>query len=170
MTTSLRDPINLRDLLGAERPIDRLDVLLDLLDARGAGDDAGHLRARRQPGECQFEHAVAARLREGLQLLDDILVAWRNITVAQRGRLAEPRILGRRSAALVFAGEQTAGERKERQQPEIELPRRRQQILLDVAHHQAVLVLAGDERVTLIARATYSASAMRQAGKFELPM
>jgi hypothetical protein len=32
----LRDPIDLRDLVRAQRPIDRLDVLLDLLDAGGA--------------------------------------------------------------------------------------------------------------------------------------
>ena len=36
----LRDPVDLRDLFRADRPVDRLDVLLDLLDAGGAGDDA----------------------------------------------------------------------------------------------------------------------------------
>ena len=36
----LRDRVDLRDLLRAQRPADRLDVLLDLLDAGGAGDHA----------------------------------------------------------------------------------------------------------------------------------
>src|SRR6202167_3655911 len=40
----LRDTVDLRDLFRAPRPVDRLDVLLDLLDAGGAGDDACDLR------------------------------------------------------------------------------------------------------------------------------
>src|SRR5205085_720861 len=44
-----RNPVDLGKLLRAQRPVDRFDVLLDLLDARGAGDHAGDLRPRRQP-------------------------------------------------------------------------------------------------------------------------
>ena len=40
LKTLLRNPVDLRDLFRAQRPVDRLDVLLDLLDAGGAGDDA----------------------------------------------------------------------------------------------------------------------------------
>jgi hypothetical protein len=36
----LRNPVDLCELFRAERPVDRLDVLLDLLDAGGAGDHA----------------------------------------------------------------------------------------------------------------------------------
>jgi hypothetical protein len=36
----LRNPVDLHDVLRAQRPVDRLDVLLDLFDAGGAGDDA----------------------------------------------------------------------------------------------------------------------------------
>ena len=39
----LRDLIHLRHLLRAQRPADRLHVLLDLFDAGGAGDDARYL-------------------------------------------------------------------------------------------------------------------------------
>ena len=45
----LRDSVNLGHLVRAEFPADRLDVLLDLLDAGGAGDHACDLRPRRQP-------------------------------------------------------------------------------------------------------------------------
>src|SRR5712664_4331165 len=145
MTELLRDLVDLRDLLGAQRPFDRPDVLLDLLDPGGAGDDACYLRPRRQPREGEAEHRVAARLREGLQLFDDILVAWRDVAIAQRRRLYETCIRRRGGAALVFAGQQAAGQREERQQAELVLLRRRQQILFDLAHHQAVFVLARHE-------------------------
>jgi hypothetical protein len=48
-SSALRDLIDLRDLLRAQRPADRLHVLLDLLDAGRAGDDARYLRARGEP-------------------------------------------------------------------------------------------------------------------------
>ena len=41
----LRNLIHLRHLFCAQAPADRFHVLLDLLDAGGAGDDAGDLRA-----------------------------------------------------------------------------------------------------------------------------
>ncbi len=84
-------------------------------------------------------------LRERLQLLDDVLVARRDVAVAQARHLAEARVVGRRLAALVLAGQQSARQREERQQAELVFLRRRQQILLDVAHDEAVFVLAGDE-------------------------
>src|SRR5712664_2310999 len=149
MTELLRDLVDLRDLLGAQRPFDRPDVLLDLLDPGGAGDDACYLRPRRQPRERELQHGVAAGLREGLQLFDDILVAWRDVAIAQRGRLAETCIRRRRRAALVFAGQQTAGQREEWQQPELVLLRRRQQIVFDLAYHQAVFILTRHERTDI---------------------
>src|SRR5579863_1273125 len=45
----LRDPVDLRHLLSAQAPADRLDVLLDLLDTRGTRDHARHLRPRGEP-------------------------------------------------------------------------------------------------------------------------
>src|ERR1700730_12066025 len=70
-TFLLCNPVDLRNILGSELPVDRLGVLLDLLDPGGAGDHAGDLWPRRQPGERQFEHAVAARARKGLELFDE---------------------------------------------------------------------------------------------------
>src|SRR6185312_17491942 len=145
MTKSLRDLVDLRHLLRGKTPRDRLYVLLDLLDAGGAGDDAGDLRTGGEPGEGQLQHGVAARRRKCLQLLDDLLVAWRDVAVAQPRHLAEAGIAGRGLALLVLAGEQPASERKERQHAEPVFLRRRQQVLLDVAHHERVFVLAGNE-------------------------
>src|SRR5258706_12138894 len=113
MTKLLRNPIDLGKLFRARRPTDRLDVLLDLLDAGGAGDDACDLRPRQQPRERQLEQSVPARLRKRLQLLDDVLVARRDVTVAQRRGFSKARGLAGSSAALVFSGHQAAGHRKE---------------------------------------------------------
>src|SRR5207244_13001463 len=111
----LRDLIDLRHLLRAQRPADGFHVLLDLFDAGGAGDDAGDLRALGEPGEGEFEHVVAAGLRERLQLFDDVLVTRGDVAVLQRRRLGEAGVGGRGGAALVFAGEEPARQREERQ-------------------------------------------------------
>src|SRR6266702_426827 len=145
MTTLFRDPVDFRHVVRAQAPGDCFHVLLDLLDAGGAGDHACDLRAACEPGEGEFEHAVSARLRECLQLLDDLLVARGDIAVAQHGRLGEARVVRCRRAALVLAGQKAACERKERQQPELVFDCGREQIRLDAAHHEAVFVLAGNE-------------------------
>src|ERR1700733_11495072 len=110
----LRNPIDLCHLVRTQIPVDRLDVLLDLLDAGGAGDHACDLRPACEPGERQFKHGVVTRLCERLQLFDDLLVARRDVAVAQPRYLVEARVVGRGFAALVFAGEETAGKREER--------------------------------------------------------
>src|SRR5689334_12457778 len=102
---SSRDLIDLRHLVRAQLPRDRFDVLLDLLDTGRAGDHARDLWPRREPGEGEFEQRMPALLRERFQLLHDLFVMRRDITVAQRRRLAETRIVGRRLAAPVFAGQ-----------------------------------------------------------------
>src|SRR6202012_6239743 len=79
-------------------------VLLDLLDAGGARDHAGNLRPASEPGERQFKHRVAARLGKGLQLFDDLLVAWRDIAIAQPRDLVEPGIVGGGPGPPVLAG------------------------------------------------------------------
>lgn len=60
---------------------------------------------------------MAARLRKGLEFLDDVLVARRDVAVAQRRRLAEARVGEGCRAALVFAGQQAARERLAALQP-----------------------------------------------------
>ena len=85
---------------------------------------------------------MAAGLREGLQLFDDVLVARRGVAILQGGRLGEAGVGGCDRAALVFAGEKPARQREERQQAEPVFLRRRQQILFDAAYHEAVFVLA----------------------------
>src|SRR4051795_2818435 len=70
-----------------------------------------------------------------------------DVTIAQRRRLRKAGVVRRGGAAFVFAGQQTARERKERQQPEFIFLRRRQQILFDVSHDEAVFVLARHERI-----------------------
>ena len=60
-SSALGDRVDSGDLLGAQCPVDRFHVLLELLDAGGASDDARDLRARCQR-EGEFEHAVACTL------------------------------------------------------------------------------------------------------------
>ena len=45
MTGLFRNPIDLGKVFRARRPTDRLDVLLDLLDAGGAGEDPINLQS-----------------------------------------------------------------------------------------------------------------------------
>ena len=102
--------------------------------------------------------------------LDNVFVARRDIAVAQQRDLAEARVYGGCGAALVFAGQQTAGEREERQQAEfVFLPPAE-----DPFRCRALrgCIRPGTTRTGYIdrSRAVNSASAMRQAGKFELPM
>jgi len=108
-------------------------------------------------------------LRERLQLLDDVLVAGRDVAIAQRRRFAKRVSSGAVVPRLYFQSTDR-WPAKERQQAQSVFLRRRQQILFDLAHHKAVFVLARHEAVDAICRAENSASAIRHAGKFELPM
>ena len=88
----LGNPIDLGKLIRAEPPRDCPDVLLDLLDAGGPRNHARHLRPRRKPGEGEFDHGVSARLRKRLEPVGHVLVARRDVAVAQRRRRGKARI------------------------------------------------------------------------------
>src|SRR5512136_2536324 len=80
------DPIHFRELLGAELPLHRLDVLPDLLRRGGAGDHAGDLRAGGEPGEGELDQRMSARLGENLELLDQREVGVAAVALAHAGR------------------------------------------------------------------------------------
>ena len=127
--------------LGTERGAG-LDVGQQLLGRGGAGDDRRHLRLGQQPAEGDLQHAHAALVGEGLQALEAV----------PRRRVQQVRLLlpqptpGRRIGSGVLAGQQPVGQREERQHAEAEGVGGRQQLALDVAVQQRVLVLRRDER------------------------
>ena len=68
------------------RQLGRADILLDLLGLGGAGDDARHLRAPRQPADGELEQGVAALGGEPFEALDNRPIVLGQI--ARRGRAA----------------------------------------------------------------------------------
>src|SRR5262245_23065770 len=91
------------------------------------------------------ESVPAAAGNEGLERSDDPPVALADELLRVARILGEPRARRRRRIAPVLAGEEAAGEREIGQDAEAARLRGRKKIALDVAHQQAVLVLAGDE-------------------------
>ena len=124
-----------------------LHVLLELLGLRRAGDDARHVGLGGEPAEGELEQAAAVALGEVLQPLDFPPVGLGHVAVGEALRGGEPRALRRRRVALVLAGQKPARQREERQQPHPVRLDRRHELALDVAHDEAVLVLARDEGV-----------------------
>ena len=59
--------------------------------------------------------------------------------------VGEPRVLRQRLVAPILAAEKAAGERRVGQERHAALSHQRHEVALDLAHQQAVFVLAGDE-------------------------
>src|SRR4051794_29534948 len=84
------------------------------------------------------------------ELADDAPVALAEEVLRVTLVLCKPRARWRCRAAPVLAGEQTAGERKVGQDAQPDRFRRRNELALDAALEQAVLVLTGDEGCELL--------------------
>src|SRR3954454_302383 len=140
-----RDPVELRQVLRRRRPVRCPDILLDLLRRGGTGDDARDHGIAQQPAEGEFQHGTAVPQGKGFELADDAPVVLAEEVLRVALVLRKPRARRRRRTAPVLAGEETAGEREVGQDAQAAGLRGRNELALDVALEQAVLVLTGDE-------------------------
>src|SRR5260370_678974 len=106
---------------------------------------AGRLR-QAPPTATPLEASATPDAGERLEPLDLLPVLLGQIALRQPLNCSEPRPLGH-GIALVFAAEEPARQREIGQEAEAVGFYRRQQLALDVAGDEAVLVLAGDEGV-----------------------
>src|SRR3954464_10413994 len=99
---------------------------------------------RQQPAECQFEDGVPTRFRVFDQRLDcvEILFGQKLPVTLVPG---DPGVLRNRLALAVFAGEQAALERKERQEGDAQSLTLGEYAVLGRPLQQTVLVLYADE-------------------------
>src|SRR5258707_10177834 len=126
--------VDLGQVIGGKIPRRRSDVLRDLLRRARAGDHARDRRARDEPGERKLEQGVVARGREGFELLRQREVLLGEVALAEVGHLGETGAFRHLLPALVFAGEQSARERKVRQESEPVGLRHRNDVALDATH------------------------------------
>src|SRR5437870_2174329 len=143
-TSAPRQFVDLFHFVRSETPVDRLDVLADLLRTGRAGNHTGNLGLSGEPTARELDHRMAPGCGERLEIFENGEALLVQVTVGQRAHRAEPRALGRFDAALVFAGEEAAGERKEGQDADAQVTAGGHQFGLDGAVEQAIFVLRGD--------------------------
>src|ERR1700736_1600203 len=131
-------------LLGAELPRSRLDVLAHLLRTGGAADDARDLRLRHQPSDRQLEQRVASLARKLFELLEQIVIRPGQRPRRNPLQQRHPGALGRLGAAPILAGQETARQRKKRQDTDAKVAAGGDQFALDLAIEQVVLILRRD--------------------------
>src|SRR5271166_4697843 len=141
------DAIDLSQVILRDPPVPSLDILFELFGPGSAGDHTGNRTLCQQPTERQFQQGMPAALGEVRQLFGYLPVALGQDTIRQPLRVGQPRTFRQRDVAPVLAGQQTACQREERQQPQPKLAHRRHQLGFWFAKHQRIFVLTRNERI-----------------------